>query len=160
MVVLAAEDAAAWLLVSVRRSSAAFHMTNEVAKIAVASTKARPENSQFGANTNGAVRFSAGASTWGAGSGAGPACTDLIAFSGERCSTTGLGPAGRARLPSPGRRRRCLLWLLDKVKADHLPGRVGIGGSMQVEAQSVGLVDGAGSGSVGRGGDQTNDHFG
>ncbi len=160
MVLLAADDAAAWLLARVRRSSAVFHMTNDVAKIAVATNKDKPANIQLGANTNVAAHLLAGASGRGAGSCGGPVFKDLIGLAGSCRATTGLDPAGRGRLRSPGRGRRCLLWLLDKVKADHLPGRVGIGGSMQVEAQSVGLVDCVRSGSVGRGGNQTNNHHG
>src|SRR5450631_2856871 len=159
MMTLAADAAAARSLASVRRSSAAFHMTIDVTRIAVASSSASAANIQLGAKRNAGVFWLVGGSARGGGSWGGSVAQKLVA-SGELWVRTGLAEAARGRLRSPGRRRRALLWLLDKVKADHLPGCVGIGGPMQVEAQSVCLVDGAGSGGVGRGGNESDDHDG
>src|ERR1035437_1172999 len=122
MMMLAADAAAARSLAWVRRSSAAFHMTTEVTRIAAASNNASPANIQLGCSANAAARLMAGASARGCGSWGGFVVQSVIGLSGDLWASRGPEPASRCRLPSPGRRRRALLWLLDKVKADHLPG--------------------------------------
>jgi len=134
MMMLAADDAAAALLATVRRSSAAFHMPNDVARMAVASNKAKPANSQLGLQANAAARHLAGVSARGAGARNGPAFTDVITRAGELRSTARTERGARGRLRSPGSGRRVRLRLLDEVKVDHLPGRVGIGHPTQIEA--------------------------